>query len=90
MNLIAYGEIHFLNGEASLFARFAQADGASFDLPLSPEQFQVLLAGLESVPQAAPPVQKRAAAYGDDEEDEVDDARPFAVAAGSHDDDDDL
>lgn len=89
MNLIAYGEIHFLNGEASLFARFAQADGASFDLPLSAEQFQVLLSGLGALPQGeAAPAQKRAS-Y-EEEEDEVDDARPFAVAANNRDDDDDL
>jgi hypothetical protein len=89
MTLTAYGEIHFLNGEASLFARFAQANGASFDLPLSAEQFQVLLAGLESVPQTAPPIKKQAEGYDDDEvEDE--DARPFAVAAGSSYDADDL
>lgn len=90
MNLIAYGEIHFLNGEASLFARFAQADGASFDLPLSAEQFQVLLSGINALPQeAAAPAQKRAS-YGDDEDDEVDDARPFSVAANGRDEDDDL
>lgn len=88
MTLTAYGEIHFLNGEASLFARFAQANGSSFDLPLSAEQFQVLLAGLESVPQTAPPTRKQAEVDEDEVEDE--DARPFAVAAGSSYDADDL
>lgn len=88
MTLTAYGEIHFLNGEASLFARFAQANGASFDLPLSAEQFQVLLAGLESVPQTAPPTRRQAEVDEDEVEDE--DARPFAVAAGSSYDADDL
>ena len=46
MTLIAYGEIRFLTGEASLFARFAQADGSTFDMPLSEEQFTILRAGV--------------------------------------------
>lgn len=88
MTLIAYGEIHFLNGDATLFARFAQGDdGASFDLPLSAEQFQVLLSGIGDAQPTQTP-QAKAASY--EEDDEVDDARPFAVAAGGHDDDDDL
>lgn len=88
MTLIAYGEIRYLTGEASLFARFAQADGATFDMPLSEEQFTILLAGVGagvSAP-ASQPAQKRAL-LADDEEDGVDDARPFSVAFRDEDDD---
>lgn len=89
MTLIAYGEIRFLNGEASLFARFAQADGRTFDLPLSEDQFTVLLAGLGTPTSAAPPQPvKRASATQEDDEEDVGDSRPFSVAFSSDEDDD--
>jgi hypothetical protein len=92
MTLIAYGEIRFLNGESSLFVRFAGEEGSSFDLPVSPEQFQVLLEGVGALQQQAaeptkptPPVNKNYIA--DDEDEEVEDSAPFSVASRYADDD---
>jgi len=88
MTLIAYGEIRFLTGEASLFARFAQADGATFDMPLSEEQFTILLAGVGAGTQTpAPPQPQKRASIMEEEEDGVDDSRPFSVAFQDEDDD---
>jgi hypothetical protein len=88
MTLIAYGEIRFLTGETSLFARFAQADGATFDMPLSEEQFTILLSGVGAGSAAPAPQQpQKRASMVDEEEDGVDDARPFSVAFQDEDDD---
>lgn len=88
MTLIAYGEIRFLTGESSLFARFAQVGGSTFDMPLSEEQFTLLVGSVVTEEPAAAP-QKRAAAPAPYEEDDVEDARPFSVALQSVDEDDD-
>lgn len=92
MTLIAFGEIRYLDGgEASLFARFARPDGATFDMSLSEAQFVELVAGLgEDHAPHAPAEAKKAAANpidDDDEDDEVEDSRPFSVASRYADDD---
>lgn len=90
MTLIAYGEIRFLSGEASLFARFAQADGQTLDLPLSEEQFSILITGLGVPSAAAAASPKRAPVVREEEDEGVADSRPFSVAFQSDEDDDEL
>jgi len=78
MNLIAYGEIRYLTGDVSLFARFARPDGGTFDMPLSEAQFVSLVQaadGNASSPATAP------TAYGGPAE-EIDDDTPLRLAAG--------
>jgi hypothetical protein len=93
MTLIAYGEIRFLNGESSLFVRFAGEEGSSFDLPVSPEQFQVLLEGVGALQQQSTeptkptPLAKKNYMEDDDEDEEVEDSAPFSVASRYADDD---
>jgi len=87
MTLIAYGEIRFLTGDPSLlFARFAQEDGHTFDMPLSEEQFGILVAGVN--PEQPPAPQKHASML--DDEEGVDDIRPFTVGYATSEDEDDL
>lgn len=92
MTLIAYGEIRFLTGDPSLlFARFAQEDGHTFDMPLSEEQFGILVAGVNPEQPPAPqrPAPQKHASMLDDEEG-VDDIRPFTVGYAASEEEDDL